>query len=490
MPTNDPSVAVTEEGRGEERSIALAGLLCAVLELPVDTPLFATPSFGKWVPGSTGALWPPSPGSSDALWLIDTRDREGRAFLRTLAGGFNELPVRAALILTGSGPHKSWIRTLARRVRRPGTARWSERRLKRILGDRIDAGMSLRLGFDDGGGVPTSFTFSSEASSGAAYLWSPTTPFDSPLWDFMRVRLGAEAIRLSELHLRDRGAAVVIVESELGNRVVRVVPDGPLQDVVGANHEALLGLRKQLQAHDELLALIPRPLFHAAHGTTLVLAETRLAGTLAWKVFGSGVVGTIHRQAVDFLHAFRDATSTPIAREALLELMRPDRERLAGADFVAPELRRLLERELDGVVPGLSGEPPRAYASHGDYGPGNILVKPETGTITGIIDWDTFRSYDLPGIDRVNLEIQWRRSSGDPGFAEAVAGTWSDRAAHDDLEGPWGRAGARALFGAGVARYIVRSLNYPDVFRAEEEGFLAALRWMSKELRPGPLEHP
>src|SRR5690606_4730869 len=94
------------------------------------------------------------------------------------------------------------------------------------------------------------------------------------------------------------------------------------------------------------------------------------------------------------------------------------------------------------------------------------------GRVTGVIDWDTARLQDLPGIDRVNLEIQI-----DPGaFATSVRRVWAERRAHDALT----PGHERALFGVAVCRYVLRSLTYPEVYRAHAAQFREALAWLAR----------
>src|SRR5690606_12648496 len=109
--------------------------------------------------------------------------------------------------------------------------------------------------------------------------------------------------------LRARGAAVAIVRSEGGEIVVRFVPPGALQGVVATNHEALLTVRTALADHEHLLSRVPRPLFHSMFDGTLVLAETRLPGTLAWKVAESGLADVVYEKAREFLREMADAMS-------------------------------------------------------------------------------------------------------------------------------------------------------------------------------------
>jgi hypothetical protein len=94
--------------------------------------------------------------------------------------------------------------------------------------------------------------------------------------------------------------------------------------------------------------------------------------------------------------------------------------RLAGDDLAL--LRQLADRwpeaqllarkldELGGLLREalLGRELPFAWA-HGDYWPGNILVRPETGALGGIVDWDRASAEQLPLLDMLHLLAYTRK---------------------------------------------------------------------------------
>lgn len=127
-----------------------------------------------------------------------------------------------------------------------------------------------------------------------------------------------------------------------------------------------------------------------------------------------------------------------------------------GADDLAQRIDQL---SRDGPIAGWSGEDRRALEAlashaqaivdrtdraclvHSDFTPRNVLVVPETGQVTGLLDWE-FAHAGRPAHDLGNLLRFERR----PAFAEAVVEVYADRvpdAGPDLLE----RARAADLFG-------------------------------------------
>ncbi|NLG61305.1 MAG: aminoglycoside phosphotransferase family protein [Candidatus Cloacimonetes bacterium] len=454
-------------------------LLKSILGLDEHLPVYATPGFASWCAGN--ARWPP-PSEGDALLLIDTRDS---AALRDSGWRSHARGTSVLLVLGGAGRPGSPARRLARRVLRRERPRLSESRARALLDSLVNSRPVHRLGFDDGAHVPDTFTPDAATSSGAALLVMDRPPFDSGPWPTLRSLLGDPEAKPREVHLRARGAAVAIMEAARGDAVVRIVPAGRFQDVVERNHQLLIALRERLRARDDLLALLPRPLFLQRSGGLLLLAETRLTGVLAWTVARGELLRVIRRNMHEFLAALRGATlnSAHIDDARLDALLAPDQSTTVNATFVAPDVRDVLQRELEHARRVLRGRRLDLHASHGDFGWGNVLVEPETGQITGVIDWDTARLEDLPGIDRVNLEIQFLRARMP--FPAAVAHVWNERLAHDGLgTAEQGHAVARALFGLAVVRYVTRAMSYPELYAQAQPGFRRALRWLSDELRP------
>jgi hypothetical protein len=455
-----------------------------LLELPEDGPDFATPSFAAWVGEARNAPWQIASDAPGALWLVDTRDAQARRAPRLWPDSAERDSFGAALILSGSGRPGSRFRRVLRRIRRPGTARMSEKRTAALLLDPPVAPFIRRLAFEDGPEVPTTFKLldgsgNGGGSTGTAFLLTQKPPFVGPVWSFIAARLNERELNASSLQLRARGAGIVMMQGSVQGYVVRLVPAGAFQAVVARNHSSLQHLRSILRK-PALLERMPAPLLAEMHGSALVLAETRLDGTLAWTLASGVLAPIIRRDALDFLETLRDATSRTIhlEPEGTADLLREDRQLVTASDFVRARVKRLIDAEFSRAVGALAGRDLVACTSHGDFGYGNILVDPQSGALQGVIDWDTAREVDFPGIDRVNLEIQIRRGLGDS-FAEAVRAVWNRRLAQDALITTGGPDAERALFGLGVCRLVIRSMRYPVIYGLEAADYERALAWLA-----------
>lgn len=452
---------------------SLAGLLALLLDVPIDAPVAATPNFAPWL-GATAHAWPPADGRG--LWLIDTRDRVARSreLRRTLTGGGFD----AALIV--SAAPRQPLRRLAQRLRNPGCSRLPPGRVRPLVSLAQSAFVQV-MGFDEGCHAPTDFTFERGAAEGAAFLLTRRPPFRGELWTRLTQMLDGAELTVLWFDLRDRGAAVIAVDAGGSSYVVRVVPDAGLQHVVRRNHTTITELRRLL-ADENVEHLVPRPVAIETWRSTLIMAETRLPGVLAWKVARDELAQRIHANALRFLDSLQRATlrSEPFTPDELGHLLQAERDRIDAAAFAPRGVRARLQNELSQSGSVLRTVSLKPHFSHGDFGYGNLLVAPQTGDLLGVIDWDTARHHDLPGIDRVNLELQLARAAHGS-FASAVRVVWEQRLAHDALLEHGTAESARALFGLAVCRYVSRSLAYPEIFRQESEDFDAALARMADQ---------
>lgn len=463
-------------------AVSLSDLLKLLLCIPSHTPVYGTPSFASWLNAGKQLSWPPPANARGGLLLIDTRDRAARTkpVMLAIANGAAPPAFDAALILTGSGRPGGAIKRALRRLRYPGTRRLPEERV--ATGLQAGGFFVDRLSFKDDLDVPADFELVENPHlTGAAFLVMNTPSFSGALWSKTAGWLNSGVVTLESFQLRARGAAVIMLRANERRFVVRAVPPGPLQPVVSRNYHALLELRASLR-DSTLRDFIPAPVFAERDGDTLVLGETLLDGNLAWRVAMRGLAGAVHASALGFLEELRAATreTRTLTHDDIRQLFAPDESLLLNSSFVSPVVRDLLEREFQEARSVLEGAALHLYASHGDFGYGNILVDERDGRLTGVIDWDTARRQDFSGIDRVNLEIQTRRSRYRESFARAVETVWRERIAHEALRSEGGESHARTLFGLAVCRYITRSFNYPAVYARESAGFERALQWLSR----------
>ena len=459
-----------------QEQASLADLLRIVLGSDPGGPVAATAAFANWAPGS---VWPPAasvPASDGTgLWLLDTADDPAlRVLSRDIPPSFE-----MALVLARSGQRRS-LRRMLSDVRRRVPRRAPASRVAGAVGGSAHWSVHT-LSYSDESHVPTDYDLvDRHGTAGAAFLLTRHSPFKGPIWSHVANRLDAPDVRILGFQLRARGAGVVLVEALGRSYVVRLVPAGPLRQVVLKNHTALIELRAGLKGIDSLLHRIPEPLFADTVGPALVLGETRLEGELAWRIALRAHASKIRLESLAFLHSFAEATRHAAGgADTVAAMMQSDGQRLEVSEFAGSQSRSAIRRELQRGLEALSSHELAPHASHGDYGYGNILVNAGSGALTGVIDWDTARSSDFPGIDRVNLEIQIRRTVARQSFPDAVSTVWRERLAHESLSGPGGAVRERALFGLAVCRYVTRAMQYPDLYRRMARAYEQALVWLN-----------
>jgi hypothetical protein len=91
---------------------------------------------------------------------------------------------------------------------------------------------------------------------------------------------------------------------------------------------------------------------------------------------------------------------------------------------------RALDRLRDELHEALLGKRVTVGWTHGDYAPGNLLVDPATGTVSGIVDWELGGTPNLQAIDLVQLVLATRalrrcREYGEI-VTDALAGSWTE----------------------------------------------------------------
>ena len=450
-----------------------AARLRLLLGLPANAPTFASRSLRPW---AGGRLVDQASRARGGLALLDTADAEARAVVREPA---SLRQFEAALVLAATP--RPGLRGALRALRRPfGPRRLRDRAVAELL-TRAGHHRVVAFGFSGDAEPPEEFVPGQPAGrAGTAFLLTSRDPFAEGI--LRHATTDEETLSPDRIELRARGAAVILgrLASPAGSRgaVIRVVAEGPLQDVVRRNHERLAAIRVMLREDPALLLATPEPLLHQVVDGALLLVESMLPGDLAWRHASSPLERRIHENTLAFLRHFASATAAPLTPDLLAGLARADGDLLDASPFVPSDLRSFLRAELDRGYRTMS-RVDTGHASHGDFGYGNILVDGASGAITGVIDWDTARLVDVPGIDRINLEIQRARMSRKGGaFDRAVADVRAAGVPADAL-GADSPEAARAALGLAVSRYVLRSLRYPSVFRAEVEGFRRGLEMMA-----------
>lgn len=342
------------------------------------------------------------------------------------------------------------------------------------------------------------FKLFSNLADGYLFFQGPESLDDGPLLSTISLRLeekaGGALVRPSLLRfdLRLRGALVLFV-SEQQRRcevIARIVSDPEIDQIVRKNQKFLSALRAIEGLPESFRALLPEPLADFIFCDRSVYLETLKKGVPAWKVNRGSVRPYVFQEATHFLWCLQRVTCRPrqYDTETLRSLFVEDLEQLSGCQEVDENLRAGVERTLQSMCARIDGLNGFLVASHGDYGYGNLLVDADSGSLTGVIDWDTGRFDDLPGMDLLNLEVQRVRAELGAGVHDAfVAVTESVRArgglddagryaAEFQIEGPW----LHALLHACLLRYLCRAAQYPEVFAAEQNDYQRTLDYLHR----------
>lgn len=126
-----------------------------------------------------------------------------------------------------------------------------------------------------------------------------------------------------------------------------------------------------------------------------------LPGTLVWKINSRRFRNRIYEESVKFLLSLNRSLRIQVRMEdeELDQLFVDELRRLAKCPSINSSFRNGLKKVITRVSHLLLRRTVFLSPSHGDYGYGNILVDPNSGRLTGVIDWDTGRKRELIGVD-------------------------------------------------------------------------------------------
>ncbi|MGB7931125.1 MAG: phosphotransferase [Gammaproteobacteria bacterium] len=245
--------------------------------------------------------------------------------------------------------------------------------------------------------------------SGLALLISMgRRPFDALLGSLMR--LLPEPMRdvsIADIYLRDRGAVIARLRSPMGNTfIARIAASDDIASIISRNHKMLTMLRSCVPLPSTCRNVLPKVV--ATSERTSI--EEAAPGILAWQLVQSKpqLRGNVLEQAWKFSSELQKVTATTkiLDENQVDELIGKDIELLQGFCVGDTFVENCLLTMRDFLYRNLVGKVVSITLAHGDYGPGNLFFDPSAGTLTGVIDWDTYRAVDLPGVDFLNFIFQ------------------------------------------------------------------------------------
>lgn len=334
-------------------------------------------------------------------------------------------------------------------------------------------------------------------ADGYLYIQGPVPPEQGALLRVIAEQLNSVdnawkgGCTLERFDLRLRGALVLFVSDQrnLSSVIVRVVSDPRVRMIVRRNQEILQALRAMVEMPDSVRELLPCPMGDFIFAERAVYVETLKEGILAWKRNNGSLCKRIYQDATRFIWRLQMASRRPsqYAAGSLEALFAADLHQLEECPVVTARLRADVSRAVVGIRTSIEGWSGWLVASHGDYGYGNLLVDPDRGSLTGVIDWDTGKLADLPGLDLLNLEVQRVRIEQGVGVYAAFVAVCTRVLARGGLDdagayaAEFGIDGSRlsALLYACLLRYLCRAAQYPEVFLAEQEDYQRSLDYLN-----------
>lgn len=298
---------------------------------------------------------------------------------------------------------------------------------------------------------------------------------------------------LERLDTRQRGATIIFLRDQIANAsfIVRIVSDQSAQDIVRKNHSFLTAIRSSDEISNSVKKVLPQPVDQFAYGSAHIYIETKIPGILAWKANKKGLRDNIYRNSVEFLTTLQIQTKRAVLLDDSLidQLIYSDQQRIITVASQRCNLGDPLAIVVEYVKNRLRGKEICLSVAHGDYGYGNIMVDPVKGDLTGVIDWDTGKQFDFPGIDIINLQVQKARSEEQLGIADAFAKVGSKIIEHGFIDEKYvllhefgiSRELIKVFVLIAIIRFMSRAAQYADVFNRDLDEYLQLMEYVNSE---------
>ncbi|MDQ6770234.1 MAG: aminoglycoside phosphotransferase family protein [Gemmatimonadota bacterium] len=295
-----------------------------------------------------------------------------------------------------------------------------------------------------------------------------------------------ESVVIERFDLRERGALVLLLHTTLAGRrlVCRITTDERSDQTVRRNAEWTERIHRSADISPEIKRCVPKPIagFLFDHGTQYV--EELIGGTIAWKLATRSQFEPVMLEGMfDFLREFNRQTAVQVSIDETLFARLSTSPHAISMDHETELLTNALIQRLRRRTLGTVRQ---IVWSHGDFGYGNAIVDPRTGSLLGIIDWDQARE-DLVGVDLLNFLFLRAQILGSAGLSEPFAGI-AGRIADNGLPSVGTGSGYEAefpavahqrleLLGWVTLRVAQRAATYPALLARSREGIQSLLRW-------------
>ncbi|RJP41185.1 MAG: hypothetical protein C4548_09510 [Desulfobacteraceae bacterium] len=332
-------------------------------------------------------------------------------------------------------------------------------------------------------------------ANGRIYLISNHTLENSDIVQAIKRHIQAylKAISCScsveRLDIRSRGNLVIFTTEKNSCRsfISRLVSEPNARKIVRRNHQFLKILHSLPDIPSAVKKKFPEPIGELETVSNSLFTETIINGQLAWKANQESLREKIFDEASRFIGNLQISTqrSVLIVEDIIKNLFHDDIESIKKYNN---ELSNIMLDFVNQICNILAGSVFYLTISHGDYGYGNIMVNRYSGNLTGVIDWDTGRIEDFPGIDYLNLLIQKNRSDRGKSIEESFIDIFEKIIDTGNLDGKgfyaknFGIIGKRAkiIFLACLIRFISRSTQYPNIYYSYQKDYITICNYLKK----------
>jgi len=291
---------------------------------------------------------------------------------------------------------------------------------------------------------------------------------------------------LDRFDMRARGSLVLFVSDSAGKEkfVVRIAVTPEIDLKIKKNSSWLHFLLANKNVLNEVKNKLPKPVTDFQYNGKKVYVEEMVSGILAWKMVANNyLLGKIETEAMKFLKALEISTTRYeyVDKEVYDRFISRDIEKVSSVISRNVALRVYIENIISYLEKKLIYKWHRFVFSHGDFGYGNILINPDSGDITGIIDWDGARQLDLPGIDFLNFTIQKNRICNGSSLHQEIRCLWSNPKILDSNQS-FDMDFYQIQLSATVVRYVIRAAEYPSIFACDVSDFTDALKFIKDSI--------
>lgn len=250
-------------------------------------------------------------------------------------------------------------------------------------------------------------------------------PFSSQLFSLADNAISTAHASITRILFRDRGTLIVEAKDADNNQYISrssIMAGG--EKSIAKNFKIIEKLLANPTITQDSKLLIPNPVASSVNASI----EVKKPGQLAWKVVrDSPELGpSILTQAWDFSFSLCVGTckQVKVGNDEFDAIIGSDLKYIQQFCRNDLEVTRLLVSINEHLLKHLIGKDVFVVFSHGDFGYGNILCDSKTGSLSGVIDWDTSRETELPGVDFINLLIQKFRAQSSMDESYKAASQW------------------------------------------------------------------